>query len=161
MKLAELDEVVAFLATYGQFDRLNEIALAVAPTPHTGNAAIYEPVREIIHTAAYFADRRVDATTLRALDPSVFVPADFTRPPGYLRGGQLRGMLEMPADEAVKYDVLPASYHAGRIATDLLVLASISVCGGSSTWTPERIDAQVKKNIAGVHAVPGYAPPTS
>ena len=54
----------------------------------------------------------------------------------------------------------PARYHAGISASDLPRLASMYICGGSSTWPLERIDAQVAKTIAAVHAYQGFEPPT-
>ncbi|MCC4908953.1 hypothetical protein [Microbacterium sp. cx-59] len=161
VKLGELVEVVSFLAAYGRYHRLDALARTVARTPHTGNSTLYEPIRNIVHTATYFAKRRHDASTMEALDPHLFVPADFTRPAGYLTGEHLQNWLDLPAEKAEEARALPASYHAGMIADDLLTLASISVCGGSSVWTPDRIDAQVDRIIAGVFAVRGYAPPTS
>ncbi|MFB2586885.1 hypothetical protein [Herbiconiux liukaitaii] len=96
---------------------------------------------------------------MKVLDSSLFVPAGFTRPSGYLAGGHLQNWLDLPAEKAEEAGASPASYHAGMIADDIPTLASISVCGGSSTWTPERIDAQVDRIIAGLFAVRGYAPP--
>ncbi|MCC4908949.1 hypothetical protein [Microbacterium sp. cx-59] len=159
VKLTELTSIVAYLAAYGEFDHLNSIAMTVAPTPFTGNETVYEPVRRIVHAAYYFAARRADSSTTGTLQPYLFVPADFTRSPTYLAGWSLRRLLDMPVEEAATYSKHPVRYHAEMIVLDLLDLASISVCGGSSTWTPERIDAQVDKTIAGLFAVPGYAPP--
>jgi hypothetical protein len=159
VKLSQVVEVVAFLAVYGEYKRLFALARTVAPVPHTGNETVYEPVRLIVHAGYYFAGQQANDAVTAELAPYRFVPADFWRPRGYLAGEHLQRQFELPPDEAAQYASHPVSYHAGISADDLPPLASMHVCGGSSTWPLERIEAQVAKTIAAVHAYRGFAPP--
>jgi hypothetical protein len=153
-----LHNAAAFLGCYGHEHRLLAGAVVLGEVDPAQWRIGYEPIRQLIHTAAYFAHRAGDAQGLRLLEPLLFRERDANGDPKgrpseeFLSGAQVRWpMTERQievAGNAIGVEL------AGRIVT----LATMWAWGGSADWPVERIDATATEVIDWWHGLPGWEP---
>lgn len=180
-----LHNAAAYLCGYGHERRARDGAVVLTEiSPETWNI-VYDPIRELIHTAYYFAHRSDDAEGVGLLEPHVFtyneyettqVPSMDTPPDGlgrtsdrptpqFLNGEWLerpfenRGEYEEPLPYSTRPDDPDTDNRMAMAAvSDVVVASTMWVWGGSELWPRERIEAYIDGMITEWHQLEGWAP---
>lgn len=139
------------IAVYGDAPRVSTAARAlrvpdegVSHTQRTRQRGAYAAV-------AFAAARDSDPPSVAART------AGWTVREPLMQGKALRHHIDRSAEEREMDEFMPVSGHLAAFASDMVILGTMWLFGGSDAWPIGRIAAEWDRNAEAVRALPGYS----
>lgn len=138
------------LAVFGDADR-NALLAEALRTPDPSLSHTQGTRQRGAYATACLASSRTGST------PSIEERTrGWTVKPPLMEGLALRRYLDRSAEERQMDEFMPVSGHLDGYASDMAVLATMWLFGGSDEWPISRIEAEWDRNASAVRELPGY-----
>ncbi|AMM19829.1 hypothetical protein AX769_06255 [Frondihabitans sp. PAMC 28766] len=154
-----LRQAFFLLLADGQWERVEFIADRLA-TVRKHESGPFEPIRDMINGARWYAVRAGLRSVIERLTPAAFDPPGYK--PLFLSGESLMRPLDDPATRAnvgldtnEPFDILPVSERPGPFLMDLSKMSTMWAYGGSAEWPVERLEAERVRLEAAMKELPG------